>query len=133
MDDLIYRVKTYMKKLSKEKYYKQIFEIDKILLDHYDEERNRFFSGFIFGDAEDILRIKINKKKRNKKQTEEAIKMAEIVIKNQYSNPSLKYVVFRYMIWNTYYMIENEKTIVLLENIIKYKMAHHHIVTMFAL
>ena len=110
MYNLIEDVKKCLYDISSEKYYNCILEIDKILLDSYNE--NSYYSNpsLMFEDAQKILKIKYNEENRNKKQTEDAIKMVEIILTNKYSSSLLSKAMYYYIIFNTYYLVEKEKS-----------------------
>ena len=110
MYNLVEDVKKCLYNISSEKYYNCILEIDKILLDSYKESSYYSNPRLMFEDAQKILEIKYNEENRNKKQTEDAIKMVETILTNKYSSNLLSDVMYYYIIFNTYYLVENEKS-----------------------
>lgn len=110
MHDLVDEVQKCLNCISSERYYNCILEIDKILLDSYKENSGLGKPWIIFNDAKEILKIKYNEKDRDKKQTEDAIEMVETILTNKYSSSILTGVMYYYIIFNTYYLVENEKS-----------------------
>ena len=126
MEEFISLVKKCLLYLSKEKYYNSIIELDNLLLNSYDENAYVDIAPLIFKDAEDILKIKHEEEKRDKKQTEDAISMVENIIANKYSSNLLPGVIFNYIILKVYCLIEfmkeqlnNEKLISKCEDVKK--------------
>ena len=105
----IIMAKTCLKLISSERYYNCILDLDKILLNLYD--KNLYYTEFnvIFKDVEYILQIKYDEESRDKKQTDDAINIVETVLNKKYSISLLSNIIFYYIVFKTYYLMENEK------------------------
>ena len=109
--DVVRDTKTYLKYLSKEKYYENIWKIDKILIKFYDDDDSWNFADDMFEDAEDIFTNVFKGNIVNESQIQNAIQITEIVLNNNYLNPLIEELLIRYIIFKVYNFVKNEISI----------------------
>ena len=100
-----------MKYLSKEKYYENIWKIDKLLIKFYDDDDSWNFADDMFEDAEDIFTNVFKGNIVNESQIQNAIQITEIVLNNNYLNPLIEELLIRYIIFKVYNFVKNEISI----------------------
>lgn len=95
--------------ISKEEYYNNIFEFNKILYTYYND-KSFVFGEHIFKDAEKILNLRVATEKSNTNQVKNAIEFAETILINNYSNGYLKELFLRYIIFDIYSFINSDSS-----------------------
>ena len=120
---------------SYEKYHKYIWEIDKILLDAYEEKNgNIIIAGKVFKDVITTLNIGYEDYSlRNKEQTKKAIELVESIFSGRYPTRMIDDLLLNYIIFRTYYFIEKLKNVLeenkLIDKCIEIQKSFEHVVT----